>query len=194
MSFSPEERGVARIQRQRSSRGGLKAADSYTTETESANCETIQFKEHRNVVLHSTKRGRGTNRILLRQQSLGSLDISNLRRRRRVLELSKQLCPSRNKPKCLSLQKKGAWHGPRDSRLHALLSKLAIHDRNRVLQAVKKLLTGISEASNKGICGAGETPLLKLHYQIRLSSYTAVCDDQPHPRSSVTDWRVRITS
>ena len=38
------------------------------------------FKERGNVLLCSTKRGRGTDRILLRQQFLGSLKISNLRR------------------------------------------------------------------------------------------------------------------
>ena len=42
-------------------------------------------------------------------------------------------------------------------------------------QTVNQLLTG---NANKGTCGAGETPLLKLHYQIRLSGYAAVCDDQ----------------
>jgi len=49
----------------------------------------VQFKERGNVLLCSTKRGRGTDRILLRQQFLGSLNISNLRRRRWVLGLSK---------------------------------------------------------------------------------------------------------
>ena len=34
---------------------------------------------------------------------------------------------------------------------------------------------------------AGETSLLKLHYQIRLSVCTAVCNNQPHPRSPATD-------
>ena len=48
------------------------------------------------------------------------------------------------------------------------------------------LLTG---NANKGTCGEGETPLLKLHYQIRFSGYTAVCDDHLHPRSPATDWR-----
>ena len=95
--------------------------------------------------------------------------------------------------KCLPLQKKGAWYGPSDSGLHAMLSKLATQDRNRVSK-LKQLLTETSEPSNKGTCGAGETPLLKLHYQIRLSGYTALCDDQPHPRSSATGWRVQITS
>ena len=41
-------------------------------------------------------------------------------------------------------------------------------------------------SSNKGTCGAGETIPLKLYYQIRLSGCTAVCNDQPHPRSSAT--------
>ena len=40
----------------------------------------VQFKERGNVLLRSTKRGRGTDRILLRQQFLGTLNISNLRR------------------------------------------------------------------------------------------------------------------
>ena len=103
---------------------------------------------------------------------------------------------SKQKTYCnVLLQKNGAWHGPSDSGLHAILSKLATQDRNWV----NKLWNNFSwretsEASNKGTCGAGETPLLKLHYQIRLSGYTAVCDDQPHPRSSVTDWRAQITS
>ena len=39
-------------------------------------------------------------------------------------------------------------------------------------------------------CGAGETLPPKLHYRIRLSGCTVVCNDQPHPRSSSTDGRI----
>ena len=88
------------------------------------------------------------------------------------------------------LQKNGAWHGP----VIAVFTQCFQSDTPQKLsqQTVKQLL--LTGNANKGTCGAGETPLLKLHYQIRLSGYTAVCDAQPHPRSSTTDWHVQITS
>ena len=91
-------------------------------------------------------------------------------------------------------RKKGAWHEPSGNGLLAVLSKLATQERNWVNKPWNNSWRETSEPSNKGTCGAEETPLLKLHYQIRLSGYTAVCDDQPHPRSSATDWRAQITS
>ena len=132
------------------------------------------------------QKGRGTDTVLSQVQSLGlrtkSLNISDLRK---TLSFRKYLSSSRKRTATycnVLLQKNGAWHGPSDSGLHAMLSKLAIHHRNWV----NKLSNNFSwretcEASNKGTCGAGETPLLKLHYQTRWSDYTAVCDDQPPP-------------
>ena len=135
-------------------------------------------------VLFSLPEGAGHGTVLSQVQFLGQrikiLIISDLRK---GMSSRKYLSPSRKR----SSPEKRAWHGPSDSRLHAVLSKLAIHNRNWVCKLWNNSWRETSEA-------AGETPLLKLHYQIRLSSYTAVCDDQPHPRSSATDWSVRTTS
>ena len=156
--------------------------------------DTSRTVERGDVYFSLHQKGRGTDTVLSQVQSLGlrtkSLNISDLRK---TLSFRKYLSSSRKRTATycnVLLQKNGAWHGPSDSGLHATLSKLAaIHDRNWVYKLWNNFSwRETSEASNKGTCGAGETPLLKLHYQIRLSGYTAVCDDHFHPRSPATDW------
>jgi len=135
------------------------------------------------------QKGRGTDTVLSQVQSLGlrikSFNISDLRK---TLSSRKYLSPSRKCTATFSSRKNGAWHGPSDSGLLAMLSKVAIHHRNWVNKQWNNFSwRETCEPSNKGTCGAGETPLLKLHYQIRLSGYTAVCDDQPLP-TLISNW------
>ena len=78
-------------------------------------------------VLFSLPKGAGHGTVLSQVQFLGQrikiLIISDLRK---GMSSRKYLSPSRKR----SSPEKRAWHGPNDSRLHAVLSKLATHNRN----------------------------------------------------------------
>ena len=77
------------------------------------------------------QKGRDTDTVLSQMQSLGlrikSFNMSDLRK-----TLSSRNCQitSLQSENVVLLQKKGARHGPSDSGIHAMLSKLAAQDRN----------------------------------------------------------------
>ena len=95
------------------------------------NLDTSGTVERGDVNFSLYQKGRGTNTVLLLVQSLGlrikSLNIGNLRK---TLSSRKYLSPSRKRNCNVLLQKNEAWHGPSDSGILAVLSKLATQDRN----------------------------------------------------------------
>ena len=134
--------------------------------------DTSRTVECGDVYFSLYQKGRGTDTILSQVQSLGlrikSFNISNLQKTLSTRIVKSAL--SKQKAYCNVLLKKNrTWHGPSDSGLLTVLSKLAIHNRNRVCKLSNNFSwRETSEASNKGTCSMGETPLLKLNYQIRL--------------------------
>ena len=92
------------------------------------------------------QKGRGTDTVLSQVQSLGlrtkTFNISDLRKTLSTqitslqAESVLQRSPLEKKGRgtdpaiAVSSRKKGAWHGPSDSGLHAVLSVLATQDRN----------------------------------------------------------------
>ena len=144
--------------------------------------------------------GGGTDTVLSQVQSLG-LRIKSFNNidLQKTLSFRKCLSPSRKRTATFSSRKNEAWHGPviavftkcfqnwrYTTETESTNCETTSPDGKLVKHPTKKL------AVRGG--GGGGTLLLKLHYQIRLSGYTVVCDAQPHPRSSTTDWRVQITS
>ena len=128
--------------------------------------DTSRTVERGDVCFSLYQKGRGTDTVLVQVQSSGlrinSFNISDLRK---TLSSRKYLSPSRKRTATFSSRIKGRGTDP----VIAVFTQCFQSWRYTTETESPSCQTTSPDekSSNKGTCGAGEAPLLNLHYQIR---------------------------